>query len=906
MFLDDSRALQPPPSITVDVDSACGTAKGFQAFANGWRWFPFSPLVLSGRTHGVSLEIAHPEAPDGTLLVAPELLPNIHIGELLHWKDMQIYAVFPKLYLRRKDSRSKSVYLTDQQRRDLYEKVFYPAFQRSMTTSDLSPVPRTFHVSRLESKARADESGHRSGGSHSSLLSIAVNPYVNAPLDRKLRALIHDGGLDDFEDMRIWFVAKGFKTQYRMKTYTELLLKWSTHWNLNLDSVYAPPHLHWWDIGRQFLPGHDADDDGRVLLWKSCCMKKYWQSRTKQFNLGKTLPLCKHHMAGMRDVISVTMTAQVGSAASRAGAPYTQFYSTVKHPFISATIEVYQSPSIPLLVHGVSHAEAVASAGHAHVASIAEAAQPFLSSTDRTCLAIEGFVEGKPGEAREEHRLRGDVALTVLTRLAHAEAETAPEGDEEYSQDGHLPLQSRDVMTVYERRLATTAAQLLQHTEPGCHIRHLPFWAPYSSDFGGLLRGNFNNALMGFNMVLRDIHSIHVPQPVTATGLLFLQLLRFCLLSKSLNLAPELYRRRWTHVPTPADDPFGSDPNPSSDEEAPTEVISEGLGMYATMKEFGFAHFTPDIIRFDQWRIHEDHAENFFRREPAFALAMRARRQQVLRFDESMQIIELISQWLSASRSATHTAHILDFATGFLMIYYRHAIWAHFQTTKALDHLSDQERETLLSGAVPISYSNVCRYIRDPDKLAPLKPDLSSSNANFHQGDPNLVLEYIFGFGDTYTPPVGKGKVGTKKRDHWANRGFRVAFAQVYDLLSDSLTEDAVIQWKRNFYNIVHVTNPLLPLPDGTVLVQRKHGNKGYCWLAYDWPYYDLGLLTAPISCSRLLRLVYPRNDQLATTWEFKVKGRWFQGTPPRLLYEDEFFQQLTHRIRRRMERKLQ
>jgi hypothetical protein len=60
----------------------------------------------------------------------------------------------------------------------------------------------------------------------------------------------------------------------------------------------------------------------------------------------------------------------------------------------------------------------------------------------------------------------------------------------------------------------------------------------------------------------------------------------------------------------------------------------------------------------------------------------------------------------------------------------------------------------------------MCRYIRDLDRLAPPKPDLGSSNTNFHQGDLNLVLEYIFGLGETYTPLVDKGKVGAKKRDY--------------------------------------------------------------------------------------------------------------------------------------------
>jgi hypothetical protein len=60
----------------------------------------------------------------------------------------------------------------------------------------------------------------------------------------------------------------------------------------------------------------------------------------------------------------------------------------------------------------------------------------------------------------------------------------------------------------------------------------------------------------------------------------------------------------------------------------------------------------------------------------------------------------------------------------------------------------------------------MCHYIRDLDRLAPPKPDLGSSNANFYQGDLNLVLKYIFGLGEIYTPLAGKRKVGAKKRNH--------------------------------------------------------------------------------------------------------------------------------------------
>jgi hypothetical protein len=48
-----------------------------------------------------------------------------------------------------------------------------------------------------------------------------------------------------------------------------------------------------------------------------------------------------------------------------------------------------------------------------------------------------------------------------------------------------------------------------------------------------------------------------------------------------------------------ADNLFTSDLNPSFDKEVSTEVILEGLRIYTTIKEFGFAYFTLDIIRFN-------------------------------------------------------------------------------------------------------------------------------------------------------------------------------------------------------------------------------------------------------------------------------------------------------------------
>jgi len=51
---------------------------------------------------------------------------------------------------------------------------------------------------------------------------------------------------------------------------------------------------------------------------------------------------------------------------------------------------------------------------------------------------------------------------------------------------------------------------------------------------------------MRFKVSLRQINSSRVLQHVTATTLIFLSSIHYSILSKSLNLALELFRDQWT------------------------------------------------------------------------------------------------------------------------------------------------------------------------------------------------------------------------------------------------------------------------------------------------------------------------------------------------------------------------
>jgi hypothetical protein len=898
-----------------DIDSACGETTSFGGFKTGLSFYPYANLPMSGKTHGIRLRIDDDEAPKGYWMVPPEEIPGILFATLPNWAVFNIYMIFPMLWLKRRNLREQTTYLTNQQRKDLYDLVIYPAIQRAFLGTDTTAIPGTFDIAVNEAEVSSYERGRQgeASGSRLQMLHHHLQPQGLHKFTEECRFNIDIYDLSQFEGFRIWFSAKGFKDVFRCLTYTQLHSQWSSKWNQEIDARYAPPHLYWLDLGRQLSSGTSDDGTESVLLWKPCCIQKYWAKRTKPFSHSTVLPLHKFYLAGCRDIISATITAASDSAPFHKGAPFSQFYSRSKSGQVTATIPVFESTDINILVHGTARVQAIASAGGAPTATIQSAATAAIHGYARADGAIDQLAKVS-SQAREEHRIRGDIFDEIMDRLIGLESENGQsvpghlDSDESDEQDAQAPenIWQVDIVTPFGRKMWDSMAQAAREVgnDPTALTRHLPTWRTPAATFASFLRGNLNKACMGFEMSLRQINSSRVPQHVTATGLMFLSSMRYSTLSKSLNLAPELFRDRWKPAPAARrriggmeQDQAGS-PSSSSDEEV--GVTSEGMGMSSTMKEFGYMYFQPKM-NWPTWSLHPGRAENFFRREPEFVLAYKARRNQVIHIWEASTITELISQWLAKADTPRKMNAVIDFTHGFLMTLFRNAVWAQLKNNKVLAHLPDSQQNLLLSGRVPITYSNIARYVQDFDPAVPATPDLSSSNSTFHKGDPIVILEYIFGH---ETPFRGGLARKPKKRDNWGNQPFRNSFHEVYLLLAGRLSAPSLQSWKRDFYCVVHATNPLLPNSDGTQLISRKQNSMGYGWLAFKW-LNGLPLFPGPVSSQQLVRGVYPNGaGNQATKWCNRNEGEFFDGVPPTLQFEKEFLEKSAGKMERVMMKK--
>jgi len=883
MALHDFTSYHLAPTVTVDVDSVCGIMESLAAFRKGWMFYSYTTAgnLMSGTTFGIHIRIEDDALTNGYQLVAPQNVPHILIGTLSSWSYIKIFFLFPKIWVKRRHNKAASNILTEQQQRDLYDLVLYPAFETCLPPNALQEIPTTFDIAKIHAQTSARERGRSTNASASriQLLTYAIQHEYSLEFTKEIRRNIRKHSLGDFDDLVIFYNGKGMKGADTCPTYTTLAQKWNTRWNSEIDERYAVRTKQWIDLGRQFAAHSTQPEiEPEVLLWKPCCLQKYHETRTKRYKHVSSLPLVKYHLAGLEDAISVTMTARPESAQAAQGAPHSCFYSKTKAAFIVNTIEVFENPNTDVLCYGNGHLAAVASAGGAQTTSIESAANSYIASKTRAHENLESL-QGKASEAREEHRLRNDVFLEVLSQLVERE------------QAVNSPTEPDAMVNIYQSKMAEMAKQLQQvsHLNQDGRIFLFPFYRVSAPDLTRFLRGNLNKACMGVEMVIRDITTPTINHATMATARVFLNLTRYSVLSKLMGRAPELYKDKWTPTEQEANvarDVFAAADSPNHPSEQPPPEIREGLAMSSNMKEYGYAYIAPKMD-WTAWRLSALHVNNFFRAEPAFAQAMQKRRQQVLRVDEALKTVQTIQQWLQdVGDSMAKIEHIFDFAIGFIMMLFRHCVWSQLKVNNALiPGITQIQEDELLDGCISLTFTNITTWVKDPHADAPPTPDLTSSNAAFHGGDPSIILDYLFSPKEPWIGPTGK----PKSRKHWDSRIFRTVFAQVLDLFTQNLHSELVKIWKRDLYLVIAATNPLLPNPDSTQLLSRKHHNKGYSWLAFNW-HDGLEGFTRPVSCRELVRKAYPQGSaKAATTWCKTNNGRFFDGTPPCLLYEKEF-----------------
>jgi len=311
------------------------------------------------------------------------------------------------------------------------------------------------------------------------------------------------------------------------------------------------------------------------------------------------------------------------------------------------------------------------------------------------------------------------------------------------------------------------------------------------------------------------------------------------------------------------------------------------MGVRDTTRKYGYPWWER---KFDWsvWALNPDHAKNFLVEQGKFSQRFTERATQVSHVDVAFELAGYVNEWLGhAGLQEAERDYIFHFAIGLIVIQWRIDIWSQIITT---DHADPTAKDVLLSGRVALSDSNVRQYVtRDPYELL-------SSNRVFYKNDPDKLLEYFFGVATPYTFQQG-GKSQTKLRNNWDKRPFRLLFKQVYEFIIRRFPPDVAEDWKAQLYKILHATNPLLPVPDGTQLIQRgknitdrQTGQpilRGYCWAGWDFT-HGLGPLGRPVTVAEILDYTYSPSRSRSTV-RYTNPATPSVGIPPQLSWEQDF-----------------
>jgi hypothetical protein len=170
-------------------------------FKKGWTFYPYTSNgnVIHGRIYGIHMRIEDPSSPLGYSMVSSQEIPHLQGGCLLSWKPVDIFFLFPQMWLKRKGTSNLIIFLTTQQRREFYDLAFYPTLEEVLKASDLYSFPRNFDIAVANSQVFSKERGRvNESEAKIQLMGNLVSLDISSALITALRHFINKNELNLF------------------------------------------------------------------------------------------------------------------------------------------------------------------------------------------------------------------------------------------------------------------------------------------------------------------------------------------------------------------------------------------------------------------------------------------------------------------------------------------------------------------------------------------------------------------------------------------------------------------------------------------------------------------------------------------------------------------------------------
>jgi len=934
------KATSALPEHTVDIDSVCGYTSNLGIARSGILYCAISTpaQLVNSSVKGVYIPII--DSRNATLYVPPEKIPQEFIGWFSEWREITVQLLAPQMYLRRLGNSKATIIFTDIDK-EILSTAMLTAIKSTCGPSTVVEMPSTYQIAKANALANLHERSRGDIGSRIQLISKHIpGGYlhdITAVLRRELRHY------PQFEGCFFFFSGKGIKAHFYANSYTELSQQWGKHWQTHIDMTYLSPRQYWIDLGRQWI------GDG-CLMWDPKDISSVYHHRVRKFKHVRIMPMTKFYFAGLRDIISASFVAKPGTAQSELpfhqfySKTKDGFVVTGQQPFankdvetlcfgtdrIEATAAAGGSKAIPprqVVPHLVATKNRIAlnAAESANLSGacreetrvrgdVFEDVLPRLTRKERAqcprpppkpefprerILESDGEeIDSEDGseedaqqiqrEQREQRKARQEQDLAAWRRdLAAWKLDPANQLMPPFQRE--LLEKLKHARERYENEIEEDDLYRANDDETIAPplVRIFPFRRFESPTISKFLSGRANLFAMGFETVLDQVRGHYVPHEISATALLFLDALRYSVLSKDISGCPQLYKDKWQGRPPKStiayryDVVLGKQAVPDSTK--PALITKEGMGAWSNMVRYGYAYWGSKID-WNTWLLRSEHAEHFYQAPSDFAARHVARKTQVLDLDASYDILGIVQEISKPSLRMSQRLILFDFLSGFNMLCFRRAVWQKLRQTNRLD--LTRTTNDLFEGKIPLSFHSLSQF------LSCLPPDFRSSNNVFHKHNPDFLLDFLFDPRPFPPPELHESRLSTKKRVHWETIIFRQVYRGILAILENDFGPDTAREWGREAQRVVLATNPVLPVPDSQQLLQKKtlpSPAHGVVWVSWRFP-SNPDHLPQPATHRQIIDILFanPPTPQTAikTRLPPPIPG---QSQVPRLIFEDTY-----------------
>ncbi|KAL5344208.1 hypothetical protein ACLOAV_010826 [Pseudogymnoascus australis] len=551
------------PKTTFDIDSTCcfPTSLGFAR--HGIHWLPkvHAYLNLKADIHFGLRVPGYTSNGKASLRYVPlHKIPHYCLGTLIGMNELQLFIFFPALH--EESDYEHSTYLSSRDEQLWLDAIHIPCITKVVDCYNiLEQYPASARIANLDSLAISAEGFARKESSREQLLRHAIQPQHLDPLWTLILETIEDSpGLHRFRGATLFSNAKNTKVEYNRKSLTQAYEVWEQRWSDATNPEFYNKDQKYVDLAKQVTSKDSAvpydqipeDHEADVFLWKKCCLDAY--SRTRAVvnvdgSKAKGNPRqTAYSWATMRDTMGLTLFAAPRGAETRDGLIYSQFYGSIKTPFDSSKVYVFDNDSVENLAFDPGYVRSLQQEGGGITFSKGVCEFAYLSSKKRAHANLLDNRWRSYG-VREEHR----ISLSMMEEI--------------YQQWVQWDLYDADDVS--------------GSSSP------LPYYIVPTDELLGFLYVQINKYCFLFEHVLaHTARTYSLPETMAMVGAL-----RFCYGSSLLIRESLLYKNRWEV------------------RRGEKLVVKEGLGMRESMERCGLGWFLPKF-NWNTWRLAPPHGDN--------------------------------------------------------------------------------------------------------------------------------------------------------------------------------------------------------------------------------------------------------------------------------------------------------